>query len=148
MKKVYLAYGSNMNLEQMAVRCPDAAVIGTTTLRDYQLLFRGGRHSGVATIERKKGSSVPALLWEITTRCEKSLDGYEGYPHLYRKENVTVSLDGDELVAMAYVMNEGLPLATPGVRYYAGILDGYRDCGFDEAILRQAVMHMTGDGDD
>jgi gamma-glutamylcyclotransferase (GGCT)/AIG2-like uncharacterized protein YtfP len=148
MKKVYLAYGSNMNLEQMAVRCPDAAVIGTTTLRDYRLLFRGGRHSGVATIERKKGSSVPALLWEITARCEKSLDGYEGYPHLYRKENVIVSLDGDELVAMAYVMNEGFPLATPGVRYYAGILDGYRDCGFDEAILRQAVMHMTGDGDD
>ena len=32
MKKVYLAYGSNLNLEQMGERCPDAAVIGTTVL--------------------------------------------------------------------------------------------------------------------
>ncbi|MPM92555.1 hypothetical protein SDC9_139690 [bioreactor metagenome] len=42
---------------------------------------------------------------------------------------------------MAYVMNEGPPLAMPDAYYYATILDGYRDCGFDEGILKQAVMH-------
>ena len=141
MKKVYLAYGSNLNLEQMAYRCPDAAVIGTTILHDYQLLFRGGRHSGVATIEMKRGSSVPVLLWEITEKCEKALDRYEGHPHLYRKKRLMVNLDGDELVAMAYVMNEGPPLAMPDAYYYATILDGYHDCGFDEQILKEAVMY-------
>jgi len=141
MKKVYLAYGSNLNLEQMGERCPDAAVIGTTILHDYQLLFRGGRHSGVATIEMKRGSSVPVLLWQITEKCEKALDRYEGHPHLYRKKRLLVNLDGDELVAMAYVMNEGPPLAMPDAYYYSTILDGYNDCGFDEGILKQAVMH-------
>jgi gamma-glutamylcyclotransferase (GGCT)/AIG2-like uncharacterized protein YtfP len=148
MKKVYLAYGSNLNLEQMGMRCPEAAVIGTATLRDYQLLFRGDRHSGVATIERKRGSSVPVLLWEITEKCEKSLDRYEGHPRLYRKKKLMVNLDGDELVAMAYIMNEGPPLAMPGPYYYSIILDGYRDCGFDEIVLKQAVMHSMGAGDD
>ena len=146
MKRIYLAYGSNLNLEQMGERCPDAAVIGTTTLRDYQLLFRGNRHSGVATIERKRGSSVPVLLWQITERCEKALDRYEG--HLYRKKKLMVNLDGDELVAMAYVMNEGPPLAMPSSYYYATILDGYHDCGFDEKGLKQAVMHSMEAGDD
>ena len=141
MKKIYLAYGSNLNLEQMGYRCPDAAVIGTTILHDYQLLFRGGRHIGVATIEMKRGASVPVLLWQITEKCEKALDRYEGYPHLYRKKQLMVNLDGDELVAMAYVMNEGPPLAMPDAYYYATILDGYYDCGFDEGILKQAVMH-------
>ncbi|PKL24839.1 MAG: gamma-glutamylcyclotransferase [Spirochaetae bacterium HGW-Spirochaetae-2] len=142
MKKVYLAYGSNLNLEQMGERCPDAAVIGTTILHDYHLVFRGGRHSGVATIEMKRGASVPVLLWQITEKCEKALDRYEGHPHLYRKKRLMVNLDGDELVAMAYVMNEGPPLAMPDTYYYATILHGYRDCGFDEAILKQAVIHM------
>ena len=139
MKKIYLAYGSNLNLEQMAYRCPDAAVIGSTVLPDYRLVFRGDRHSGVATIEMKRGSSVPALLWEITGKCEKALDRYEGYPHLYRKKRLLVDLDGYELVAMAYIMNEGPPLAMPDAYYYATILEGYRDCAFDEQILKQAV---------
>ncbi len=141
MKKIYLAYGSNLNLEQMGYRCPDAAVIGSTVLPDYRLVFRGGRHSGVATIEMKRGSSVPALLWEITEKCEKALDRYEGYPHLYRKKRLLVDLDGYELVAMAYIMNEGPPLAMPDAYYYATILEGYRDYAFDEDILKQAVRY-------
>ena len=143
MKKIYLAYGSNLNLEQMAYRCPDATVIGTTVLNGYRLVFRGGRHTGVATIEQERGSAVPVLLWEITKRCEQALDRYEGYPHLYRKEQLTVDLDGQEVQAMAYVMNEGPPPAMPGAYYYATILHGYRDCGFDEAILKEAVMRTT-----
>ena len=143
-----MRYGINLNLEQMGERCPDATVNGTTKLGDYQLLFRGNRLNGVSTIERKRGSSVPVLLWQITERCEKALDRYEGHPHLYRKKKLMVNLDGDELVAMAYVMNEGPPLAMPNSYYYATILDGYHDCGFDEKVLKQAVMHSMEAGDD
>ena len=143
MKNVYLAYGSNLNLVQMGYRCPDAKVIGTAVLNGYRLVFRGDRHTGVATIEQERGSAVPVLLWEITKRCEQALDRYEGYPHLYRKEQLTVDLDGEKVQAMAYVMNEGPPPAMPGAYYYATILHGYRDCGFDEAILKEAVMRTT-----
>ena len=37
---MYFAYGSNINLEQMDYRCPDATVIGPVTLENYELLFR------------------------------------------------------------------------------------------------------------
>ena len=58
--KLYFAYGSNINLDQMAYRCPDAKVVGPVTLEGWELLFRG---SGVATIGPKEGSTVHGLLW-------------------------------------------------------------------------------------
>lgn len=38
---LYFAYGSNINLQQMAVRCPDAQVVEPAVLENYELLFRG-----------------------------------------------------------------------------------------------------------
>ena len=43
-RKKYIAYGSNLNLEQMARRCPTAKVIGAGEIRDHELLFRGQCH--------------------------------------------------------------------------------------------------------
>ena len=46
---LYIAYGSNLNLPQMAFRCPTAEVVGKSELKDYGLLFRGSRYGAVAT---------------------------------------------------------------------------------------------------
>lgn len=77
-QRLYIAYGSNLNLEQMAFRCPTAKVVGKSELKDYELLFRGGRRGAVATVEPKAGSTVPVLVWEIQKKDEASLDLYEG----------------------------------------------------------------------
>ena len=88
---MYFAYGSNINLVQMAYRCPAAQVVGPVVLEGYELLFRGNASgNGVATIKPKEGQQVHGLLWRITPGCERSLDLYEGYPHLYEKESVAV----------------------------------------------------------
>ena len=56
-ERLYFAYGSNINLNQMAVRCPAAQVVGPAVLDGYELLFRGNRRgTGVATIEPLHGS--------------------------------------------------------------------------------------------
>lgn len=39
-RKKYIAYGSNLNLEQMARRCPTAKVIGAGEIRDHELQER------------------------------------------------------------------------------------------------------------
>ena len=41
--KYYLAYGSNLNIRQMQMRCPGAKPVGTMVLEDYELLFKGDR---------------------------------------------------------------------------------------------------------
>ena len=151
-KKLYLAYGSNMNLRQMADRCPTAAVIGASEMKDCRLLFRGGHANAVATVEPFKGGRVPVLVWEITPADEAALDRYEGYPYFYRKETVKVKMDGKTVSAMVYIMNIAdddleayRPLGCPSAYYYSTIREGYEDAarlgfeGFDLDILRKAT---------
>ena len=84
-ERLYIAYGSNLNLDQMKHRCPTAEIVGTAELKNWRLWFRGGGHSAVATIERERGFKVPVLVWRIQPQDELALDRYEGWPHLYRK---------------------------------------------------------------
>ena len=58
-KRYYIAYGSNLNLRQMKMRCPTAKVMGTSVIKDYELLFKGSLTGAYLTIEPKKGSEVP-----------------------------------------------------------------------------------------
>ena len=138
--RIYGAYGSNMNFTQMGLRCPDARVIGKGTLKNYRLTFRGiGK--GVANIEKMQGSSVPIVLWEITAKCEKALDIYEGYPRLYVKRDVKVITDEGAVTAMVYVMAkeyEKLP-AEPSGYYLDTIWQGYINNKIPLLKLKQAV---------
>jgi hypothetical protein len=148
--KVYAAYGSNINLEQMARRCPAAVPIGKGWLMDYHLLFRGLGRSGVATVEPRRGRRVPILLWVITEECEAALDRYEGYPSLYRKEVVKVEgiewlpnkaiphAAATEVETMIYIVNHG-QLTPPSQPYLDCIVDGYRAFGFHIRYLSEAV---------
>ena len=54
-RKYYIAYGSNLNISQMAVRCPEAFVYGIAEIKDYELLFKGSRTGAYLTIEKKEG---------------------------------------------------------------------------------------------
>ena len=136
---LYIAYGSNLNLPQMGMRCPTAEVVGTSEIKNYELLFRGGRRGAVATIEALEGSSVPVLLWKIKQQDELALDRYEGFPNFYRKEMMDVELEGKTVSAMVYVMTPGHRLGYPSDYYYNTIREGYKTAGFDTAILEQAI---------
>ncbi|MEG1806388.1 MAG: gamma-glutamylcyclotransferase family protein [Clostridia bacterium] len=132
-KTKYIAYGSNLNLSQMARRCPTAKEVGTAMLKDYQLTFRG-----VATLEPKIGAVTPIAVWELEELDEKNLDVYEGYPSLYRKEIVDIEVRGETMQAMVYLMNSGEP-RLPSIGYFNTIRQGYCDVGFDLDYLNKAV---------
>lgn len=160
--KLYMAYGSNLNIDQMAHRCPTAKVMTSGRLRDHQLLFRGCRGHAVATIEPFDGGTVPVLIWKITPEDEAALDIYEGFPNLYRKEMVILRLDcGKAFEAMTYIMNisdpDGRirPLGKPGKYYFNVILEAYQhlttelECDeFDTNILHRAVLDSVNHTED
>ena len=140
--RLYFAYGSNINLDQMAYRCPNATVIGPVTLEGYELTFRGRTDgNGVANIEPKEGASVPGVLWRITPDCERALDRYEGTPQLYVQQDVTVcDSKGKQHTVMAYVMTDLFrEAALPSPFYFNGIREGYRQNGMDETPLANAL---------
>ena len=132
-RRLYIAYGSNINLEQMANRCPNSKIIGKEMLKGYELEFRG-----VATIVPNDKSEVPVLIWEIDGRDEHSLDRYEGFPNLYRKELFEIEVDGEKKECMAYLMNKG-HISPPTSYYYSVINQGYEANCMDTSYLRVAL---------
>lgn len=144
--KLYGAYGSNMNLEQMSNRCPKAKSVGTGILEDYKLTFRG-KYKGVANIEPCKGRKVPIVLWQITEDCERALDLYEGYHNLYIKEKVEVKVKDKVKTAMVYIMAKEYTnmVAAPMEYYFNVIARGYSDNGVDLKPLQTAYSECLSE---
>lgn len=140
-RRYYLAYGSNLNVRQMQMRCQQAKPVGSVTLEGYELLFRGIHGSAVATVESNPSSTVPCALWLISSRDEAALDIYEGWPRLYRKEMMPVKLGKRRIRVMVYVMNEGHPVGAPSCYYFNTILKGYGDFGLNPATLYMAAKN-------
>jgi hypothetical protein len=135
---LYVAYGSNMNRRQMARRCPKARPLGAIRLEGWRLVMKR-----VADIEPDPSAVTPAALWEITRACERALDAYEGFPHLYVKQRIAIALsNGKRARPMAYLMNgpcqRDYGPAADG--YLASIADGYRDFGFDDLSPLRAAQ--------
>lgn len=144
-KRYYIAYGSNLNIPQMRMRCPGARIIGTSVIEDYQLLFKGSKTGSYLTIEPMEGAEVPVVIWEVTETDEKALDRYEGYPNFYYKKEMTLDIKGVRTGkvrrrdAFVYIMHEERELGIPSWYYVNTCLDGYRAFGFDEKYLFDAI---------
>lgn len=145
MYQYYLAYGSNLSVEQMATRCPEAIYVGTAEIKDYQLLFKRGGSGTYLTVEPKEGSMVPVLVWRISEKDEQALDYYEAYPSLYYKATMQVEIKpfiGEKTEeptdALIYIMHEEHPLGCPAQEYLDVCLEGYHRFGFDIKILEKA----------
>lgn len=144
MKRLYLAYGSNLNVRQMRYRCPSAKVIGTAAIRNYELLFKGSRSGSYLTIEKKRGGKVPVAVWEVSAENERALDRYEGFPTFYYKKEMSlnVKLLNDTIerrAAFVYIMHEERPLGMPTESYMDICREGYGEFEFDEKFLRAAL---------
>ena len=129
----------------MADRCPNANYLGNTVLKDWRLIFKS-----VATIEKDLGKYVPVGVFQITIECEKALDIYEDYPHLYQKKELVIILDGMQVTAMTYVMVAKYGIAPPSRKYFNVISEGYKNCGLNSDFLLEAEEYSikadTGKG--
>lgn len=136
----YFAYGSNMDPEQMRVRCPGALPIGAARLDGYRLAFTYDAPSwddaGVATVIADPERQVWGVLWEITDAHGATLDEYEGVAGgIYRREDATVrTLDGELVPAFLYVTIDTAELA-PSPRYIAALVRGARHFGLPAGYI-------------
>ena len=129
---LYGAYGSNLNKAQMRYRCPKALPCETLVLNNHTLVFRG-----VADIEEVRGQSVTLGLWMITERCERALDRYEGFPHLYTKQFIDTAAGQ----VMVYTMCDQSDVHPPSHNYLASICKGYDDFAIDRELIKPALDH-------
>ena len=89
--KLYFAYGSNMDEDQMRIRCPNSTVAGLASLANFQFFIND---RGVASIRPSLGETCHGLLWNIDDQDWESLDHYEGVKsHFYNRLTAKIQLN-------------------------------------------------------
>ena len=139
----YFAYGSNMDLDQMAARCPGAKLLGSAVLPNHRIVFAGwsyGWGGAVATYEQRAGLCLPGVLWLLTAEDVFALDIAEGVPTVYDRAFVKV-LDDDvrEHDALTYRMVRGSRSGRPSFEYVSQIAEAYERERFSTTQLMKAA---------
>lgn len=117
----YFAYGSNMDPDQMAGRCPAAVPLAVVALEGWDVAIND---RGVATVVSDPATTVEGVLWAVTEDCLRALDRYEGTASgLYRRETLPVRLGGRSLEAIVYLAASSEP-GEPRTGYLERILRG------------------------
>jgi gamma-glutamylcyclotransferase (GGCT)/AIG2-like uncharacterized protein YtfP len=138
---LYFAYGSNLDPEQMRVRCPGHRVVGLARLDDHRITFPLTSHDwggGVASVGVAHGESVWGVVYDLTDDDLTALDRYEGFQapgdqhNVYDREFVSVELERADdgsfprpLRAWTYFARPANP-GPPSRRYLDTVLRGAR----------------------
>jgi hypothetical protein len=133
----YFAYGMNLYPDYM----PGATKIGPAVLHGWALEFQY-----YANILEREGAFVPGGLWSVPDL--NMLDQREGYPVLYDRRTVTVSLEDVELEdewharnveAVVYFMRQRGALEPPDEGYLTLITEGRAHFGLGSTDVLAAA---------
>ncbi len=116
----YFAYGSNMDPERFAERCPGHVELGPAWLPGHRAAFAGASRmwgGGVGTLHRHLGRPVPGILYQLTPSHWETLDRIEGHPHFYRRSRISV----DGQLAWTYLLPEETRQNPPHPDYLAAV---------------------------
>ncbi len=119
-RHLYFAYGSNLCVEQMALRCPDAEDPRPAVLSDHDWLIN---QRGVATVEPLTGTQVHGVLWQVSDDDLATLDGAEGVPVRYRRDRLVVQTSDGPAPAWVYIDHRVTP-GPPRPGYLPRVIDG------------------------
>ena len=130
----YFAYGSNLWLEQMRERCPDAVKVGVGELLGYRWIIYS---RGYANIVRSPGDRVLGVVYRLSARDEESMYRSEGVAaSAYAKEYHEILLQDEMLRCLVYIDSDTLE-GSPKLEYIDRINHGFRDAGLpDDYITR------------
>lgn len=137
----YLAYGSNMNHEQMKERCKDSKFLGSAKLEGYKFVYDGyssGRDGAVGNIIPSESDFVLGGLFEISENDLKSLNGYEGYPdHYQRNDEFEVIFSGKKIKNVIAYFRKGELEGSPSKEYQDVVVKGARDCSLPQDYIQK-----------
>lgn len=135
---LYFAYGSNMDPEQMARRCPGARALGRAELAGHGFRINS---CGVATVVPELRGLVHGVLWCLDEMHVAALDRYEGVASgEYRRRRLAVRADTPR-EALVYVASEDRD-GTPRPGYLERVVAGALHFG----LPQDYVMRLEGWG--
>lgn len=128
---LYAAYGSNLDPDRMAERCPGAEPAGAILLPGWRLVLRR-----FADIEPDPAGLLPIGLWRISAAHLAALDKFEGTA-LGIYERLELALP-DGAASWVYIGRKLKP-GPPAAWYVGHLRRGYHAFGLSEAPLDAAL---------
>jgi hypothetical protein len=97
---LYFAYGSNMNVDAMARRCPRSKALGLARLERHRLAVM---REGWLTAVRNSSSAVHGVMWDLALSDIAALDRHESLSRgLYTKLTQPVIAERGPKQAIVY----------------------------------------------
>ena len=149
----YFAYGSNLDLLQMQLRCPEAQFVSTAKLDGYRICFPRKsfvRDCAVISIEPSISETVWGALYELDGTDIARLDEREGYDkrrdralNHYNRITVRVEVADDHpVVAEVYVAVATADPGLPSPHYIGYLVAAAAECGLPKSHLVKLAQHM------
>ena len=147
-RRLYFAYGSNLNWKQMKQRCPSARFLCIAFLPDYKLAFTRRsiqRGCGVADVVHESGYGIWGVVYEMSEIDVGKLDACEGYrpgrqKNSYYRRECEVLQDGHpqqpKTVFTYFGRSQRCP-PLPNAAYKELIVSGARYWKLPESYVRE-----------
>lgn len=147
--ELYYAYGSNLNIEQMRARCPNAFAVCLATLDDYELRFTRWserRRSWVADAVPAPGKTLWGVVWAMPASDLERLDGFEGHPTAYERRRVTAThpKTGEEIECWCYFVVNRDGEGSPTAEYLETIIQGAEHFSLPEEHVEAILAAARG----
>ena len=151
---VCFAYGSNMLIKKLRVRCRNAVKIGVCKIKKHNLKFHKVSkkdHSGKCDCEytESETAEVYGVLFRIPKSEEKKLDESEGLGKGYKKKKIAVTTieEGKDTAVMYCATDEAKdPNKKPYVWYLNQVIEGAKEnCLPDDYIAK--ISKVVADED-
>lgn len=144
-RQYYFAYGSNMNVGQMAERCAAARVVCAACLPGYRLAFYGRSRvwdGGQETVVQASGRQVWGVLYELLFGDAASLDMWSsvrldgGGAYFHYPVQVWDAADSEH-TAVLYKKDVLGPPVPPSRQYLAHIVAGAAANGLPDVYVQE-----------
>ncbi len=144
---LYAAYGSNLDPQQMAARCPHSPLRGTGWLAGWRITFGGeGWDAPLPTVVEDASSQVFVALYDVTDADEADLDLWENAgTGLYRKLRIRVATLDGEPPAWVYVLDD-FEGGTPSARTLGLLADAAEAAGAPADYLTELRSRPCNSG--
>ena len=138
--KIYFAYGSNMNFDQMALRAPSSCFISVGFIKNNQFIINS---NGVASLIRKENSRVYGALWKLNEDDLINLDKFEGlHKQIYKRVEGTVfDSNNHQTLAQIYIASDST-FGQPRLGYLEKIIESAKSLQFDNQYIEELKTWM------
>jgi gamma-glutamylcyclotransferase (GGCT)/AIG2-like uncharacterized protein YtfP len=134
------AYGSNMDAQAMAARCPGARLIGRARLPRHRVDLMPG---GFATLVRDASATAQGALWELSFGDLAALDRYEGAGYAKISQPV-LREKGAAVRALIYVGKSGAGAGRAPEDYMRNLIEAARALGLPRDYI-DGLRRLAGE---